>query len=80
MILVAAVAACITVNLRYRTEMISAAAQLARASNDVERLRDANAALAIEVKNLRTDPRTIEAAARSRLSMVRPNEIVMPSE
>ena len=40
---------------------------------------DANS-LRLEIEQLRTDPRTIEAAARSRLTMVRANEIVIPVE
>jgi len=47
---------------------------------DVEGLRNANQSLRLEIEKLRTDPRTIEAAARSRLNMVRPNEIVVPVE
>ena len=31
-----------------------------------------------EVQRLRSDSRAIESAARSRLNMVRPNEIVIP--
>ena len=47
---------------------------------DVQMLRDGNQALRLEIERLRTDPRTIEAAVRSRLNMVRSNEIVIPVE
>jgi len=47
---------------------------------DVEGLRNANQSLRLEIEQLRTDPRTIEAAARSRLNMLRANEIVVPVE
>jgi cell division protein FtsB len=47
---------------------------------DVEGLRSANQSLRIEIEQLSTDPRSIEAAARSRLNMVRANEIVVPVE
>jgi len=47
---------------------------------DVEGLRNANQSLRVEIEQLRTNPRIIEAAARSRLNMVRPNEIVIPIE
>jgi cell division protein FtsB len=47
---------------------------------DVNGLRHANQSLRAEVEQLRNDPRTIEAAARSRLNMVRANEFVVPVE
>ena len=43
-------------------------------------LRSSNQSLRLEVEQLRNDPRTIESAARSRLNMVRANEIVVPIE
>jgi len=54
--------------------------QYVRMQTDVEGLRNANRSLRLEIEKLRTDPRTIEVAARSRLNMVRPNEIVVPVE
>jgi cell division protein FtsB len=48
--------------------------------SDVDELRNTNQALRHEIEQLSTNPRTIEAAARSRLNMVRPNEIVIPVE
>ena len=51
-----------------------------RMQSDVEGLRDANQNLRREIDQLRNDPRAIEAAARSRLNMVRANEIVVPVE
>jgi cell division protein FtsB len=57
-----------------------ASQQHARISTDVESLRSSNQALRLEVDQLRNDPRVIESAARSRLNMVRPNEIVVPTE
>ena len=80
MILLAAFAVCITVNMRTRTKMITASEQYALIQTDVETLRSTNQALQHEVNQLRNDPRAIEAAARSRLNMVRNNEIVVPVE
>jgi cell division protein FtsB len=80
MILLAAFAVCITVNMRTRTKMITATEQYALIQTDVEALRNANKTLEQEVNQLRNDPRAIEAAARSRLNMVRSNEIVVPVE
>ena len=57
-----------------------ASQQYVRMQSDVEGLRDANQNLRSEINKLRNDPRTIEAAARSRLNMVRANEIVVPVE
>jgi len=43
---------------------------------DVERLSATNAALADEVRALRTDPGRIEAIAREELGLVKPGELV----
>ncbi len=80
MILVAAVAVCVTVNMRTRTKLHMASDQYVRVLTDVETLRSSNEALRLEVEQLQSDPRTIEMAARSRLNMVRINEIVVPIE
>jgi cell division protein FtsB len=80
MILLATLAVCVTVNMRTRTKVQIAAQQLTVMQTDVEALRNVNQALKAEVQKLRTDPRTIEIAARSRLNMVRANEYVVPVE
>jgi cell division protein FtsB len=80
MILLATFAVCVTVNMRTRTKMVTATEQYALIQTDVEQLRDLNRSLKTEVDKLRSDPRAIEAAARSRLNMVRSNEIVVPVE
>jgi len=80
MILLATLAVCVTVNMRTRAKVQIAAQQLTAMQTDVEALRTVNATLKAEVQSLRTDPRTIELAARSRLNMVRANEYVVPVE
>jgi cell division protein FtsB len=60
--------------------MSLASEQYVRMQTDVEGLRNTNQALRSEIEQLRTDPRAIERAARSRLNMVRANEIVIPVE
>jgi cell division protein FtsB len=80
MIILAAFAICVAVTMRTRTRMSLASQQYVRMQNDVKGLRSANQSLRLEIEKLRTDPRTIEAAARSRLNMVRANEIVIPVE
>jgi cell division protein FtsB len=80
MIILATFALCATVTMRTHAEMRTASTQYEEMSKDVESLRNNNAALETEVRKLRTDPRTIEKAARTRLNMVRANEIVVPAE
>ena len=80
MILLATFAVCVTVNMRTRAKVQVAAQQLTAMQTDVEVLRNVNESLKSEVQRLRSDPRTIELAARARLNMVRSNEFVVPVE
>ena len=80
MILLATLAVCVTVNMRTRAKVQVAAQQLTAMQTDVEALRNVNQSLKSEVERLRTDPRTIEIAARAKLNMVRSNEFVVPVE
>ena len=80
MIILATSAICVAVTMRTRTRMALASQQYVRMQMDVEGLRHANQSLRVEIEKLSTDARTIETAARSRLNMVRPNEIVIPVE
>lgn len=80
MILLATFAVCVTVNMRTRTKVQVAAQQLSSMQTDVEALRHVNQALKSDLERLRTDPQTIEDAARSGLNMVRSNEFVVPVE
>lgn len=80
MVILATFAICVSVTMRTRTKMSLASQQYARMQSDVEGLRNTNQTLRVEIEKLRSDPRTIEAAARTRLNMVRANEIVIPVE
>ena len=80
MILLATFAVCVTVNMRTRARVQMASQQLTFMQTDVELLRGVNQSLKAEVQRLRTDPRTIELAARAQLNMVRSNEFVVPVE
>jgi cell division protein FtsB len=80
MIILGTFAICVAVTMRTRTKMSLASDQYVRMQTDVEGLRNSNKSLRLEIEKLRTDPRTIEVAARSRLNMVRPNEIIVPVE
>ena len=78
MVILAISAICAAVIMRTRTRMSVASQQYVRMQTDVEGLRQANNSLRLEIEQLSTNPRTIEAAARVRLNMVRANEIVIP--
>ena len=80
MVILATFAVCVTVNIRTRAKVQMASEQFASVQSDVDALRGINQSLRAEVEQLRSDPRTIESAARSRLNMVRSNEIVVPVE
>ena len=80
MIILGTFAICVAVTMRTRTRMTLASQQYVRMQTDVKDLRNTNQTLRVEIEKLRSDPRTIEAAARSRLNMVRANEIVVPVE
>ncbi|HVF87968.1 MAG TPA: septum formation initiator family protein [Pyrinomonadaceae bacterium] len=78
MIILATFAMCATVTMRTHAEMNAAEQKFEQLHTDVEKLRHSNAAIKREVTRMQTDPRAIEAAARTRLNMVRANEIVVP--
>jgi cell division protein FtsB len=80
MIMLATLAVCATVTVRTRTRMNAASEQYVRMRTDVQALRDSNRVLKVEVEQLRNNPRAIESAARTRLNMVRDNEILVPIE
>jgi len=78
MILLATFAVCVTVNMRTHAKVQLASQQFAAIHSDVETLRTTNQVLQTEVEKLRSNPLTIESAARARLNMVRSNEYVVP--
>ena len=80
MVILATFAVCVTVNIRTRAKVQIASEQFTSIQSDVDALRGINQSLRSEVEQLRSDPRAIESAARSRLNMVRSNEIVVPVE
>ena len=80
MVLLAISAVCVTVNMRTRAKLDTAAQEFWTLKSEVEAARISNDSLKAQVERLRNDPRTIESAARSRLNMVRSNELVIPVE
>ena len=80
MIMLATFALCVTVTMRAHAELRSAAQRHEQMSTSNAALRNTNDSLRREVQRLRSDSHAIEAAARTRLNMVRANEIVVPVE
>ena len=78
MIIVGGAAICSTVNLRASAERRASEAQLNRVSSEIETLRRSNALLQTETQRMNSDPAIIESAARARLGMVRPTDVVVP--
>ena len=79
MIMLATFALCVTVTMRTHAEMRNAEQKFSQMSTEVQALSNTNDTLKIEVIRLQDhNSRAIEDAARARLSMVRPNEIVVP--
>ncbi|MCA1614495.1 MAG: septum formation initiator family protein [Acidobacteria bacterium] len=78
MIMLATFALCMSVTMRTHAEMRAAGQRVEQSRTDVQALSNTNESLRREVKRLREDERAIESAARTRLNMVRPNEVVVP--
>jgi cell division protein FtsL len=80
MVLLATLGICSTVIVRTQAELQTSALQYERMTSEIDSLRRSNNALEIEIRRMNSDPSMIESAARSRLGMVRPNDIVVPIE
>ena len=78
MIIIAAAAICVTVNFRGHTQLNAAERQFRQMETEIATLRRGNASLQTEVHRITTEPATIESAARARLGMVRPTDVVVP--
>jgi len=80
MIILAVLGTASTVISRMQSELKFSTQQYQRTASEIEVLRRGNASLGMEIRRMTDDPSTIESAARSRLGMVRPNDIVVPTE
>jgi cell division protein FtsL len=80
MIVLAATAVCGTVIVKARSEFQSSSIQCDRVVSEIDSLRRANGSLELEIRRLTNDSNTIELAARERLGMVMPSDIVVPLE
>lgn len=78
MILVAAAGICLAVNVRGRSQARNAETQFRRLESEIILLKRSNASLQAEIVRVTTEPQAIESAARSRLGMVRPTEVIVP--
>ena len=80
MIILAVLGTAATVIVRMRSELQFSTQQYQRTASEIEKLRRGNASLGMEIRRMTNDPSMIESAARSRLGMVRPDDIVVPTE
>jgi cell division protein FtsL len=80
MILLATLGICAATIVRTRAESRASLLQYQQMSAEIDTARRVNQSLQIEVRSMTTDPRIIESAARTRLGMVRPNDVVIPIE
>ena len=80
MILIATLGICSTVVMRSRAELKASSLQFDRMTSEIDAIRRTNASLQVEIHRMTNDPSMIESAARERLGMVRPNDIVLPME
>lgn len=78
MIMLATFAVCVTVTMRTHAARGAAEQRFEQMETEVNGIRQQNEALRGDVERLRKDPRTMEAAVRERLNMVRANEVVVP--
>jgi len=80
MIILATLGICSTVIVRARVELKASTLEYSRMSSEIASMRRSNTSLQVEIRRIASDPSTIESAARERLGMVRPNDIIVPIE
>lgn len=80
MVILAAVGAASAVTTRMRSELQFSTQQYQKTASEVSALRRNNTALQAEIRRMTSDPIQIEGFARSRLGMVRPTDIIVPTE
>jgi cell division protein FtsL len=80
MIILAASGVCCTVIVRSRAEFKTSSSQYQGMTSEIDSMRQANQSLQMEINRLTNDSHAIELAARQRLGMVRPNDVVVPIE
>ena len=78
MILMATLGICSTVIVRSSVELNASKIEYSRMTAEIASMHRANSSLQVEIRHMASDPSTIESAARERLGMVRPNDIIVP--
>ena len=80
MIVLATAAVCAAVIVKTKAEFEVSTAQRHQMLSEIDDLRRTNVALEVEIRRLTSDSNTIELAARERLGMVMPSDVVVPIE
>jgi cell division protein FtsB len=80
MVLLATLGICGAVIMRTRAESRASLLQFQQMNGEIDAVRRVNDSLRLEIRRMTNDPNIIESAARTRLGMVRPNDVVIPIE
>ena len=80
MILIATLGICSTVILRSKAELKVSTLEYSRIGDEISSIRRSNNTLQVEISRIASDPAAIESAARERLGMVKPSDIIVPIE
>jgi cell division protein FtsL len=79
-VMLAATAVCATVILSAHNQFRVASSEYQRMAAETTTLQQANRRLDVEVRRIMSDTSAIEVAARERLGMVKPTDVVVPIE
>jgi cell division protein FtsL len=79
-VMLAATAVCATVILSSQNQLRVASSEYQRMTSQIASLRQTNQRLEGDVRRITSDTSAIEVAARERLGMVRPTDVVVPIE
>ena len=79
-VMLAATAVCATVILSAHNQLRIASVEYQGMAAQITSLHQANQRLDVEVRRITSDTSAIEVAARERLGMVRPTDVVVPIE
>ena len=80
MILIATLGICTTVILRSREELKVSTLEYSRIGAEITSIRRSSSTLQVQISRIASDPAAIESAARERLGMVKPSDIIVPIE
>ncbi|MDX6305462.1 MAG: Septum formation initiator [Blastocatellia bacterium] len=80
MILIATLGICSSVILRSKEELRVSTLEYGRIGAEISSIRRSNSTLQVQISRIASDPAAIESAARERLGMVKPSDIIVPIE